>query len=164
VGLCYNTLMDYREIKHLEKESVHWVLTHSYVMYLIFLLIGISLDLVFKLRLFHDFVSVPIGAVVLLLGTVVIIWTERTGRRFNRENVSKENFAHGPYSYTRSPVHLGLSLLLLGLGLILNAFFVVLTTLTSFMIGKFIFQSREERALEKKYGIHYTEYKKSVRF
>jgi protein-S-isoprenylcysteine O-methyltransferase Ste14 len=61
-------------------------------------------------------------------------------------------------------VHLGLSLLLLGLGLILNAFFVVLTTLTSFMIGKFIFQSREERALEKKYGIHYTEYKKSVRF
>lgn len=152
------------ELRKVEKESVHWVLTHSYAMYFVLLLVGITLDLIYKLKIFHSFVAVPVGVVALLLGTVILFWTEHASRHFKHENLSKENFCIGPYCYTRSPVHWGMLLLTLGFGLILNAFFVVLSTAVSFLVAKFVFQTREERALESKYGIHYSEYKKLVKF
>jgi protein-S-isoprenylcysteine O-methyltransferase Ste14 len=133
-------------------------------MYLALLLAGISLDLVFKLKIFSNLVTFPVGIALLLFGTFLILWAEHAGHTLDRENISKEAFCRGPYCYTRSPTHWGLFFLMLGFGVIINAFFVVLSTLVSFVIAKFVFQSREEKMLEKKYGIHYLEYKKLVKF
>jgi protein-S-isoprenylcysteine O-methyltransferase Ste14 len=51
----------------------------------------------------------------------------------------------------------------LGFGIISNAFFVILTTLVSFLVSRFIFLEKEEIILEEKYGTPYLEYKRAVK-
>ena len=78
-------------------------------------------------------------------------------------NVTKENFCKGPYCYARHPTHWGLFFLILGFGIILNALFVILCTLISFIVTKFVFIEKQEKILAEKYGAPYLEYKKSVK-
>ena len=146
------------------KGSVHWHLAHSYVMYFILLMTGITLDLVFKFKIFNNYIMVPVGAILLLFATFLILWAEHTSRNWKGENVDVEAFCRGPYCYTRSPTHWGLFLLMLGFGIVLNAFFIILSTIISFIIAKFVFQKKEEKALSEKYGAPYLEYKKIVKF
>jgi len=156
--------MESGDKEHSHKNNVHFVSAHSYAMYFLLLLIGITLDLVFQFKIFSSAVMVPIGAFFLIFATFLILWAENSGRNLNRDNISKEAFCRGPYCYTRAPTHWGLFFLMLGFGIIINAFFVILSTLISLVLAKFIFQDKEEEILEKKYGIHYKEYKKLVRF
>ena len=144
--------------------NVHWVLAHSYVMQFALFLVGVTLDLFFRFKIFSDTIMVPMGAVLLVFSTILIIWAEHTSRNLQKENISKEAFCRGPYCYTRTPTHWGLFFLMLGFGIVINAFFVILTTLISFFIAKLVFQNWEEELMEKKYGSHYAEYKKLVKF
>ncbi len=147
-------------------ENIHHLLAHSHVMYFVLLLVGVTLDTIFKLRIFQHPAIAPIGFILLAIATGVIIWTEMTAwdlRKHKKEDIKKETFCRGPYCYTRSPLHWGLFLLMLGFGIIANAFFVVLTTVISFLIAKFVFQEKEEKILEAKYGQPYLEYKKEVK-
>src|SRR3989338_8719819 len=101
-----------------EKHSVHKVLAHSYVVYLIFFLLAIYLDAIFGFKVFPDTFMAPVG----------------------------------------------LFFLMLGFGVITNSFFVIVFSIISFLTAKFIFIEKQEKMLEEKYGTHYTEYKKSVKF
>ena len=147
---------------HLNKNTPHWVSAHSYAMYFALFLAGVTLDLIYKLNFFNNSSVIPIGVIFLIFATFLILWTEHTSRNLG-QTINKEAFYRGPYRFTRSPIHWGLLFLILGFGLIANAFFVVLSTIISFLVAKFIFQHKEERILEKKYGSHYIEYKRSVK-
>jgi protein-S-isoprenylcysteine O-methyltransferase Ste14 len=52
----------------------------------------------------------------------------------------------------------------LGFGLVINAFFVIVSAFISFVIAKFLFIEKQEKVLAEKYGAPYLEYKKSVKF
>jgi len=162
--LCYNIQMESQGSKNPYTESIHWVLARSYSMYFLLFLIGVSLDLIFRLKIFSGSFMMPIGAVFLILGSILVLWAQRTSRNLHKEEIKKESFCRGPYCYSRSPTYWGLFLLMLGFGIIANAFFVVLSTVISFIIARFIFQHKEEKILEKKYGDPYLEYKKLVKF
>lgn len=151
------------EKEHSHKNKVHKILAHSYSAYFVFFLLGICLDLIFKLKIFDNSIIVPLGFFFLFFATVLIVWAQKTSRKLNKENITKETFCKGPYCYTRSPTHWGLFFLMLGFGMITNAFFVILTTLISFVVSKFVFLNRQERILAEKYGDPYLEYKKSVK-
>ena len=146
------------------KNKVHFVLAHSYTLFFILFLIGVSLDSIFPIKIFNASFMAPIGLIFLILATVLILWAQKTSRDLKKENISKETFCQGPYCYTRSPTHWGLFFLMLGFGLIGNALFVVLTTLISLVISRFVFLDKQENILAEKYGAPYLEYKKSVRF
>ncbi len=148
---------------NLNKKSVHKVLAHSYTMYFILFLVGVILDMIFRLQIFASSLMLPVGFGVLIFATFLILWAQMTSRNLKTENVSKETFCKGPYCYTRSPTHWGLFFLMLGFGIIANAVFVILTTLFSFFISRFVFLEKEERILADKYGTPYLEYKKSVK-
>lgn len=150
--------------KKTSTRGVHRVLAHSYTTYLVFLLIGICFDFIFKIKILGDDFMLPFGFFFLLLASVLIIWAQKTSRDLRKiEEVTREHFRRGPYQYTRSPTNWGLFFLMLGFGIIANAFFVILTTIISFFIARFIFVDKQEKILAEKYGTHYTEYKKSVR-
>lgn len=149
---------------HSQKPSVHKVLAHSYSVFFIFFLIGVFFDMVFNLRVFDSFFLLPVGLFFLVFGTVLILWAQYTSRNLDTKNVTKETFCKGPYCYTRTPTNFGLFFLMLGFGMIINAFFVILFTLISFIITKFFFLDKQEKILEEKYGAPYSEYKKSVKF
>lgn len=149
---------------NLHKNKVHRILAHSYSMYFIFFLIGVVLDLIFNLKIFNDSFMRPLGFVSLLFATILIFWAQNTSRNLSKENLSKESFHQGPYRFSRSPTHWGLFFLMIGFGMVTNALFVILTTLFSFLIAKYLFLNKQERILEEKYGEAYIEYKKNVKF
>lgn len=150
-----------KEISH--ESKIHWILAHSYTLYFILFLIGVWLDIIFKYKIFTSSVMVPIGLAVLIFASFLILWAQKTPRNLSIENLSKESFCRGPYCYTRSPTHWGLFFLILGFGIIANALFVILFTLISFIISRYVFLERRENILATKYGAPYLEYKKSVK-
>lgn len=142
---------------------VHHVLAHSYSAYFLLFLVGVALDLVFDIEIFSGFFPMLIGWLFLGLGTLLILWAQHTTRHLHKHEITKETFACGPYSYTRSPTHWGLFLLILGFGLLINALFVVIFSVIAMLVTKFTFLRKQEEALERKYGTPYLEYKKSVK-
>lgn len=146
------------------KYDVHRILAHSYVTHFILFLAGVILDLIFNFKFFYGFWVAPLGVLFLIFGTFLILWAQKTSRKLSKSNLSKETFLHGPYRYTRVPTNFGLFFLVLGFGLIINAFFVILSAFVSFLISKFFFLVKEERILALKYGDPYLEYKKMVKF
>ena len=152
------------ENKNLHKPSVHKILAHSYSMYFVLFLVGVTLDLVFRFKFFSSSMILSVGSILLIFGSILILWAQYTSRNLKKENVTKETFCHGPYCYTRTPTNFGLFFLILGFGMITNAFFVILFSVISFIIAKFIFLDKQEKVLAEKYGTPYLEYKKSVKF
>ncbi|MCX6752536.1 MAG: hypothetical protein NTZ87_03525 [Candidatus Nomurabacteria bacterium] len=146
------------------KNRVHRILAHSYTMYFILFLIGVCLDITFRFKIFTGTFAIPVGIIFLVFASLLIIWAQKTSRNLKTENLSKETFCRGPYCFTRTPTHWGLFFLILGFGIIADAPFVVSFTIISFLISKFIFLEKQERILEERYGVPYTEYKKAVKF
>jgi len=145
-------------------KRVHHVLAHSYLLFFIFLLISITLDLRFPLKLFPSASFLPIGIVLLILSSALIFWAQHTSRKLESGSLTTESFCRGPYRYSRSPTHWGLFLLMFGFGVVVNAAFVVFFTVISFLVTKFFFIREEEKILAQKYGASYLEYQKKVRF
>lgn len=145
--------------------TVHHVLAHSYFLYFLLFLVAVFLDLVFPIKIFSNGTMVPAGFSILVFASVLILWAQKTSRDLRKiEHINKESFCRGPYCYTRSPTHWGLFLLMLGFGFLVNALFVIIFTVISFIVTKFIFIKKQESILVDKYGAPYIEYKKSVKF
>ena len=147
------------------KHTVHHILAHSYSTYFILLLLGIILDFIFDIEIFADSIMAPVGFFFLILASLIILWAQKTGRDLRKvDEVKTEHFCRGPYCYTRIPTQWGLFFLMLGFGIITNSFFVILSTVISFCIFKFIFMEKHDKILLEKYGAAYMEYKKLVKF
>ncbi len=150
-----------------EKQGkIHVVLTYSYFMYLVAIILGLILDKVFGTTFnFKSFYV--IGFVIMLIGSALVYWAQKTTSCTKKELLSgakmKRDFERGPYKYSRNPTHIGLSLLTLGFGLLAGSLFVVVLMVVVFIIAKNVFLNQEERLLEKKYGQAYCEYKAKVR-
>lgn len=150
---------------HPHKNKVHHVLVHSYSVYFVLFLVGVFLDLIFDYEIFGDSITVPIGFFFLILATIIILWAQKTGRDLKKvKEIKTEHFCRGPYCYTRIPTQWGLFFLMFGFGVITNSFFVIISTIISFLISKFVFMSKHDRILVEKYGATYLEYKKLVKF
>jgi protein-S-isoprenylcysteine O-methyltransferase Ste14 len=148
------------------KGQTHFVLVHSYIIFLFAVILGILFDLLLKKKIFSDNLYQYVGFAMLLFSSIIIYWAQSTSSNY-KKRVGKENyrshFEHGPYKYLRSPTHFGLFIMTLGLSLIINSLFSVLFTLIAYVISKFFFLKKEEEILEDKYGEVYTEYKKKVK-
>jgi protein-S-isoprenylcysteine O-methyltransferase Ste14 len=69
----------------------------------------------------------------------------------------------GPYRFTRNPMYLALCLLNLGIGLLMGDLVPTLLTLVLAIILHFGVIVREERYLERKFGVVYSAYRGRVR-
>lgn len=151
-----------------KNESVHHVLAQSYFLFFVAVLVGIFLDVLFKVPVSSEHPPVTIGILFLMIGTLFIFWAQTTSRRGTKERqeaetISHEHFARGPYKYFKSPTHVGLTLLVLGYGLISNALCVILTTFIFALISNRVYIKKEEKILEARYGKSYTDYKNKVK-
>jgi len=158
----YNKNMENSDKNHIH--GVHHILAHSYAMQLFLFLIGVVLDLIFNLKIFNNPSFTPLGIFFLIFGTFLIIWAQKTSRNFDKNNLNKESFMHGPYRYTRSPTHYGLFLLMFGFGIMTNDLFIIIFSIISILVTKSFFLKKEEKILVQKYGTPYLEYKKIVKF
>lgn len=164
--MCYNRKMESEsEIKNNNphKNKVHKILAHSYIVYFFALLLGVIFNLVFGIKVFTKPAIVP-AIILLLLGSILILWAQYTSAHLKITNITKETFCHGPYRFTRTPTNFGLFFMMLGFGLILNTLSIIVFMFISFFVAKFIFLKEQEKILALKYGAPYLEYKKSVKF
>jgi protein-S-isoprenylcysteine O-methyltransferase Ste14 len=109
----------------------------------------------------------PAGILLLLIGIPMVLWTitrflrtKGTPIPFNPPPVMVVN---GLYRIVRNPMHLGWTIVLIGLALLMQSFtllfiFSPLFVLAHILYLKFI----EEQELEKKFGQAYIDYKKRV--
>ncbi len=66
--------------KFIRVKTVHAILAHSYLLYLVLFLIGVYLDMKFDFKVFPDAVMVPIGVCILALASLLILWAQKTSR------------------------------------------------------------------------------------
>ncbi len=152
----------------MKKGIIHQVLAHSYLVFLMSVIVAIIIDAFVPVRIFPDGIQ-NVGIVFILLATLLILWAQHTSNGKSKifkspENVNTDHFCGGPYKYMRSPTHVGLGLLLLGYGFLMNSIIVAGVAFISFFVTRFIFIRKEECLLEETYGASYADYKKKVKF
>jgi protein-S-isoprenylcysteine O-methyltransferase Ste14 len=154
------------EFKIKKKETVHFVLLHSYLMFLIAVILGVFLGMVFKMKIFSNEIYQYVGFAMLVISSLIIYWAQSTSSNYQErvhKKAGRSHFEFGPYRYMRSPTHFGLFILTLGFSLIINSLFSVIFTIIAYSITKFFFLKKEEKILENKYGEVYRDYKKKVK-
>ncbi len=69
----------------------------------------------------------------------------------------------GPFHYSRNPLYLAVSLLIVGIGVWVNSLWILVMLIPLFLVMSRAVIAREERYLEHKFGQVYLDYKESVR-
>lgn len=154
------------EFKIQRKETVHFILVNSYLIFLLAIILGLFFDIFLNQKMFSNEIYQYIGFGMLFISSIIIYWAQSTSANYQERVHKKEGrskFEFGPYKYLRSPTHFGLFILTLGFALIINSFFSIILTFVAYAITKLFFLKKEEKILEKKYGEVYREYKKKVK-
>ena len=100
----------------------------------------------------------------MVLSSLLILWAQTTSHKLSlkKEKLTIDDFRRGPYRITGNPTHLGLLLLSLGYGVLINSMAVIIFTIISYFVSRYLFVKREENILKERYGDEYLNYKKSV--
>lgn len=108
-----------------------------------------------------------IGAGIVGLGAGISLCTLREVHRYGTNYTALREarciIRTGPFSFTRNPMYLAMALLLVGLGLLLNNLWVVVSALPVIVIISRVVVRNEERVFENAFGDTYREYRRSVR-
>ena len=122
--------------------------------------LGINMSIPLAVRL-------PVGIILVVLGVPVVLWTVI---RFLRAKGTPIPFnpppalvVNGLYSVVRNPMHLGWTLLLIGLAVLMQSFTLLVIFMPLFILAHIIYlKFIEEKELEKKFGQAYLDYKNRV--
>jgi protein-S-isoprenylcysteine O-methyltransferase Ste14 len=102
-------------------------------------------------------------AMWLALAISAVVTFRRAGTTPNPTKPTTALAFGGPYKFTRNPMYLGLFLLVVGTGFVLNSIWPVLMAVPVLLVLRNAVILQEEAYLERKFGEAYTEYKARVR-
>jgi protein-S-isoprenylcysteine O-methyltransferase Ste14 len=108
-----------------------------------------------------------IGTILLILGFILMIWGMLTFARARTAilpiHAASRIVDHGPYSYTRNPMYVGMSLAYFGGVFVMNSVWaVILFPFVIALLSRFVI-AREERYLSSAFGEDYENYRRRVR-
>ena len=111
--------------------------------------------------------TLPVGLTICLLAGLIAIGSFRAfakaGTNVDVKKPATAIVTAGPYSISRNPMYLALTLLLAGIGILANTFWVLAILPPVLVVVEFGVIRREEVYLENKFGEGYLQYKRSVR-
>lgn len=131
---------------------------------LFYLIFAIHIALVFldwNSWVFTSYTRLFLGAPLVLVGSVFVSWGILTLGIKNTSGVKDGFIKTGPYRYTRNPQYLGDAFIFLGMILISNSFYVLITHTLTILVF-LLTPLTEEVWLEEKYGGIYLEYKRNT--
>lgn len=138
--------------------------------YLIGLIIGFVIQHFFALHLAkpgHLPIMYTLGAIWIVLGLLLFGWAFVTFRRAGTSPIphvpTTALTPNGPYKLTRNPMYLAMTLVSIGISLLANALWPLLSVPVALVIVDRIVIRKEERYLETKFGDAYRQYKTRVR-
>ena len=144
---------------------VHFILSNSYTVFLFAVVLGVIFDMIVPIDIFNTPIYQYGGLILIMIGSILVYWAQSSSYHSKvemKKDKTERNFAKGPYKYSRNPTHIGLTLLTLGLGFVINSLFSVIFIIITSLVTKAIFLKKEEDLLEEEYGQVYTDYKKKV--
>jgi protein-S-isoprenylcysteine O-methyltransferase Ste14 len=109
----------------------------------------------------------PVGIILLIIGVPIVCWTIT---RFLRIRGSPIPFnpppalvVNGLYGVVRNPMHVGWTVLLIGVAVLMQSSTLLVIFIPLFIIVHIVYlKFVEEKELEKKFGQAYIDYKKKV--
>jgi protein-S-isoprenylcysteine O-methyltransferase Ste14 len=137
------------------------------LVYLGAIALGLGLHLAAPVRLVPPGVGVPLGAVVTAGAVALFVLSVRTlraaGTPVPGDRPTTAIVRRGPYRFTRNPIYLAFSLLQIGLALLVNSAWLLVTLVPAAALMALVVVPREERYLEARFPAEYPPYRASVR-
>jgi protein-S-isoprenylcysteine O-methyltransferase Ste14 len=140
------------------------------VYYLIGLAVGFGIHWLYPIRLGrpeHHLIIYTFGIIWILLGALLIGWALFTFRQSGTSpNPTRSTTAlalQGPYMLSRNPMYLGIAFLCVGISILANMLWPLLSVPLAMAVIDRIVVPKEERYLEAKFGDEYRQYKARVR-
>ncbi len=136
------------------------------MVYFFSILIGLGLQIWYPYQFSHSGVE-GLGLFLIIAGPLLMYWAQHTTDKTAALRAQGVNdwkiFYRGPYTFTRSPTHLGFFLLVLGFSAIINSLWLLMFSTLAFLITRSVFIRKEESLLITKYHDAYITYQKKVR-
>jgi len=136
------------------------------IVYLVSILVGVGINLVWPVQLFPYAVE-PLGSLLTLLAVVLFVLSVREFRKARTPIRTRKPvtavIATGPYRFSRNPIYLSFTLLQLGIGMWANSAWVVGMLIPTLVLMSYGVIAREERYMEQKFGDEYLRYRAAVR-
>ncbi len=136
------------------------------LVYLVALLIGVGLDLVRPARWLPRELGAALGIPILVATLALFLSSIRrfkaAGTPVPGNKPATAIVQSGPYRFTRNPISLAFSLLVLGVACALDSLWLLGTLAGAVSVMSFVVIPREERYLERRFGAEYLDYKARV--
>jgi protein-S-isoprenylcysteine O-methyltransferase Ste14 len=161
----------YRVAAKNDRRKVIWSVAGALFWYgavVIMILLAPIVDRAIEIRLsIPPALRLPLGTILLLTGVPTVVWTIM---RFLRIKGSPIPFnpppalvVNGLYRIVRNPMHVGWTVLLAGVAVLMQSFTLLAIFIPLFIIVHVVYlKFVEEKELEKKFGQAYIDYKKKV--
>jgi protein-S-isoprenylcysteine O-methyltransferase Ste14 len=137
------------------------------LVYLGAIALGLLLQLLWPARLAPAAVGLLLGAVAVLVAVALFVYAALTLRSADTPVPSNRPITAmvgtGPFGFSRNPIYLSFSLLLVGVAFLANSWWPLLTLMPAVALMNFVVIPREERYLEARFPSEYPPYKASVR-
>ena len=131
------------------------------------ILASLALEWFFPTTFVHGAIRWISGALVFLIGIALAVSGFVTQKRAGTDpipfNPSTRIVAHGLYRFTRNPMYVGFAFTALGLAILVDSTWMLLTIPIGLVLIDRIVVVREEQYLERKFGEEYLNYKRRVR-
>jgi protein-S-isoprenylcysteine O-methyltransferase Ste14 len=158
-----------QEVKpqHKRENTISNLSSYPTIIFGIFLFVAIVLDIIFPSSFLAEPINRYIGITIIVVGTIIVYWSEDLGSKFSHlrkqgEVTTVDNLCTGPYCYSRNPKYVGLALLIIGLGCVLNSIIVTIAAILAVLIVNYFFLDKEEHLMYNRHGEIYKEYTKKV--
>jgi len=137
------------------------------IYFLLAILLAALLHVAVPLRQLIPFPYTLTGLVPLLFGLWINV---RADREFSQEKTEVKVYRDasvlidsGPFGFTRNPMYLGMTAVLMGISILLGSISVYLSPILFFLLSQFHFIAVEEKMLAQKFGERYNVYRNRTR-
>jgi len=131
------------------------------------LVIAVLANWIVPVQMFPDFLRFWFGSIVIFASLVIIVPSivafKRAKTPFDVRRPASALVSDGPFRYSRNPGYVALISLCIGIAMIVdNVFMLVTVVIATVYLQRFVVLA-EERHMEAQFGEEYLEYKRKVR-
>ena len=131
------------------------------------LVIGLLVHWLYPVQVLPTFFAIGISLLLFVVSGPIAITAVRAFSRAKTTYLFSKPVSaivtDGPYRFSRNPGYVSLTLLYLGIGFLVNSFWVLIMVVPAVIVIHFGVIKREERYLEAQFGDEYRAYRTTVR-